>query len=153
MSQQPKLRILNQKKSGFTMIEVVVTLTIIVIISTSAYLAFTRYQQDQFLNLSAEEIRISLEEARSKAIQGVNLSEHGVYFDATAGIFVLFQGSSFAVRNATYDINHTLTVKMAGPSEIVFAKLKGTTAATSITLTNEHDKQQIININAAGTIE
>lgn len=146
----------HRYQDGLTFLELIIVLTLMSILVVLAINLFTRYQANQLLRLTEEEIKSTIVEARRNARIGVNGSDHGIYFDSAIGTFTLFSGEDFAHRDVQYDFIHTWNnglVTYQGPSEMVFSSLKATTSAVTIQLTDSTGKQRIIDINELGSIQ
>jgi len=59
---------MNFKKGGFTLVELIVTITIIIILSLMTYLPYSHYQNKAKLKLASREISQSFYEAKNMAI-------------------------------------------------------------------------------------
>ncbi|MBI4090815.1 MAG: hypothetical protein HY422_02220 [Candidatus Komeilibacteria bacterium] len=143
-------------QEGLTFLELIIVLTLIGMLVVLTINLFTRYQANQMLRLTEEEIKSTIVEARRNARVGVNGSKHGIYFDSANGAYTLFSGEDFAHRNVQYDFIHTWNkglVTYQGPSEMVFSALKATTSPVTIQLTDSTGKQRVININELGSIQ
>jgi prepilin-type N-terminal cleavage/methylation domain-containing protein len=73
---------------GFTLIELMITLSIFFILSLSTYISYSHFQKKTLLNQGVKEITKSIYDARNLAINGIdsgsgNLSI-GLYFDSTS---------------------------------------------------------------------
>lgn len=62
-----RLKFLNQ---GFTLIEIVVVLAVLMVIASTSFVGFNRYNQTQRLNSATEDLRNNLNEARSNSLSG-----------------------------------------------------------------------------------
>lgn len=146
----------NDHQHGFSLIELVIVLSITPLLLLITLNLFNDYQANSQLNIAHQEMRQALTDARMKAVTGINGSRHGVYTDAVAGTFTVFEGTTYASRNQMNDIVYTWNpgfVTYAGLAEIHFSKLRGTTSPATITLTNTANNQQTIQINEAGSLQ
>lgn len=62
---------MNFKKGGFTLVELIVTITIIIILSLMTYLPYSHYQNKAKLKLASREISQSFYEAKNMAISWI----------------------------------------------------------------------------------
>jgi prepilin-type N-terminal cleavage/methylation domain-containing protein len=69
-----KISIQSKSKKGFTLIELMVTITIAGILSLTVYAPYQYYSEKQKVKNSAKIVTQTLYEARSLAINGVNTS-------------------------------------------------------------------------------
>ena len=99
--------------------------------------------------------------ARKRSVAGLNDSQHGIYFQADR--YVLYQGTSYSLRNAAYDeeviLDSVLRIvrNLSGSGEvddINFSKAIGIPNKTgNITLIHGVKGSKSININNLGMIE
>lgn len=92
-----------------------------------------------------------LEKARSKALNNINQSPHGVKFES--GHYILFQGPSSASASVSENISIQGSVVFSGLSEIAFEQLSGTPNATGSITLSDIGKNTTIYINSEGGIE
>lgn len=59
------------RSKGFTLIEILLAMAVILIISGGSYVAFTKFNQSQTLNSTYENLRNTLNEAKSSALSQV----------------------------------------------------------------------------------
>lgn len=146
---------------GFTLIEVIVVITIGVILAAAAIPIAATLQASVQLSESATQLTQTLRIARQKSIDRVNDARHGVYLIQTgqSDSYVLYQGDSYAGRDPNADqitvlapaLN--LTTTLLG-NEVNFSSGIGLPDANgTITLTHANQGTKTIAINAAGTIE
>ncbi|MFH1744770.1 MAG: prepilin-type N-terminal cleavage/methylation domain-containing protein [bacterium] len=150
------------KNNGFTLIEILVVLTISALLLTFASTSFRDFQNKQSLNNEAEKLVSVLFVAQSKTVSSRDLSQWGVYFNMPQS-YTLFNGADYATRNPALDKIYTIendvtmsSVNLAeGVSQIVFKKLSGFTdqAGTIVfELTLDSSKSKTVHINSAGQI-
>lgn len=126
-----------EKGGGFTLIEVVIVLgvlMIVLILSTSALYTLTKKTD---LDASRDNIISTLNTARNKTLASEGSAKYGVYFDTSLSPnrYVLFQGSSYALRNVSFDEIHDLASSIEisdinlnpANNEVVFNRLEGDT--------------------------
>ena len=126
-----------EKGGGFTLIEVVIVLgvlMIVLILSTSALYNLTKKTD---LDASRDNIVSTLNTARNKTLASEGSAKYGVYFDTSLSPnrYVLFQGPSYALRNVSFDEIHDLASSIEisdinlNPTnnEVVFNRLEGDT--------------------------
>ena len=147
---------------GFTLIEVLVVITIIVILSSVAvnsYFSF-RYQSD--LNTNAQIILNVLTLTQSKTLASEGASNYGVHFEQEK--CVLFKGDSYspvASDNKTYNFSSWLEIPVydsgldlnGGGAEVIFDRISGNTSqfgTVKIQVKNNSGKYQIIKIESSG---
>ncbi len=136
-----------RKAAGFTIIELLLVIAIIISIGTFSVVFFSRFLtqnavanvQDQFLGEARK--------AQIYAMMGRQNGNWGVRFGSNT--LTLFQGNSYATRNAAFDETFRVNsnISIAGFTEVVFTKVTGlpsTTGTYSIT-SNDTSKQFVIN--------
>lgn len=77
-------------KKGITIIEVLVSITIITILSSGTYFGIIEFQRNTLLDSTAEEFASTIETARSMSISGLAISETTV--DDYEGDFLPYYG-------------------------------------------------------------
>ncbi len=144
-------------KNGFTLIEVLIVIGIIIILSATTLPLYSNLQISSQLNDGNLLIIQTLRTAREKSLVGYNDSSYGVKFLSNS--FILYQGSSYATRNSFYDritelspvlsISTTLT-----NDEINFSKGLGEpNNIGTIILSHNSGGEREIFINSLGKIE
>lgn len=98
---------MNRQKRGFTIIEFIVTISILLIITTAILLKYPNFRQNIFLKRTAQEIALTLRQAQTYGLStkesqpGTNVfSGYGVHFESGSDSFVLFSDTN---DNKTYD--------------------------------------------------
>ncbi len=146
------------RQKGFTLIEIVVVLAIMVIIISIGALGLRNYAQYQRFEQEVALMRATFFDTRTDARSAVNDEAHGVKF--IGNTVVQFSGDTYVAgdpSNETVTFNAiTITpVLTAGADEIVFSKLSGIPDVTgSVTLSGVHYVgSSDIEISAAGVIQ
>ncbi|MDO8560379.1 MAG: hypothetical protein Q7S23_05135 [bacterium] len=147
---------------GFTFIELLVVLGLIVTLAALAVPLFFNWQSESGLDTVAQELASAVREAQARAMAGDGASPWGVHFDdvAVGDRFVLFRGASFATREAGYDQVTVLpasvaydAILVAGGDAVIFARGRGTTGNTgSVTLRSSEGRIFELRLNAAGAV-
>lgn len=140
------------RKGGFTLIEVLVVITVLGLLISISTVGFTNFRTHESLRIALSGVVEATRRAQVSAIEAKGDSEWGVFFQSDR--VVVFKGSSYASRDNSYD--QTLVVPggvvISGLSEVVFDKLRGTTTNIGIiTLTNSYGTSNIT-INDKGTL-
>ena len=122
---------------GFTLIEILLALSIIAALSVVGLIAGLDSYQRYLFRSDLEKAVSLLQKARSAAMNNIGEKSHGVYFQDPAA-FVLFRGTSYAARNSSFDllVEKSKTVAASGLAEAVFTRLSGTTTGGNITLSD-----------------
>ncbi len=142
----------NVKEEGFTIIEIVIVLAILIVLAAIIIPNFFLIQQRTDLNNGAQEFVGVLKSAQNRALASDSSSQYGVYINTgvTPNKYVLFKGASYAGRDALQDQNYFLpknvefySISLGGGSEIVFNKLTSASAQSgSVSLRNKTDTSQ-----------
>ncbi len=138
---------------GFTLIEVLLALSVIAIILGISAPVYQSFQVRNDLDIAATTIAQSMRRAQtlSQAVDGDSV--WGV--DVRSGSITVYKGTSYVARDATYDELFDLqsSITASGLSGVSFAKFTGIPQATgTITLTSNANETRTIIINAKGTV-
>lgn len=144
----------NRISQGFTLIEMLLSIALITAITSVGVPIYQSFQSRNELDVASFTITQTLRRAQilSQSVEG----------DASWGVaiqdpkVILFKGSSFASRDATYDEEsialHSST--SSGLEEVVFTKFMGLPQVVgTITLTSNNQEVRSITINEKGSIE
>lgn len=144
-------------KSGFTLVELLVTIAIIVILSVAAMPIYTNLQVDSQLNESTSLIIQTLRTAKERSEARLNNDNHGVWFGLNS--YNLYQGGSYSIRNIDYDRvqnvdNSVRILTDIANNEVNFSKGFGLPDSTgTITLVHDTGEARYIVISSNGRIE
>lgn len=138
---------------GFTLIELLISLSIMMIIGTYGSIFFSRFVTTNALSNAQDQIVGQARKAQWYAMLGKQNGPWGIRYGTN--VLTLFQGTSYATRNATYDETASLNtnVSVSGLTEIIFAKRTGlpSTGASSILLSTPIGTKTIT-MNAYGVV-
>ena len=134
----PKL--LYKNKKGFSLIEIIISISILAIMSSSAFIWFVNYQRQTELDSASKIITSALRDAQSRSISGRDNKKWGVLFDRGNNKFILFrdEGSGYAtaiVKEENYLSQFTEIDESSlaeGCDEIIFINSKGNTAKNCV---------------------
>ena len=138
--------------TGFTLIEIVIVIALVVLIFGFAVGVGSDFYQSQSLIAERDTLLAVLRRARTNATNNVGQSDHGVLI-APDG-YVIFEGGSYDLRNADFDENFPRggNIEISGPAELVFSALEGVSNASgTISLENARGKIDI-SVNYEGRI-
>ncbi len=142
------------QQSGFTLVEVIITIAIIVVVAAVTIPLYSYWQNLSVLDSSRFEVLQDMRWAQDKASAGLNDSDFGVYF--TSNTYVIFQGTTFATRDIGQDIERKVPtmIVISGISEVTFDKKTGDPSVSgAVILTNTADSsKESIYINPEGAI-
>lgn len=156
-------------KKGFTLIELVIVIGIIVIIFALSVLAVLNIQRGKLLDNNAWSIVSFLRQAQNQAlngvsVDGVNQTNFGIHFDSAARQYTLFQGSTYNPDDS-YNFVQTLpegidlVLDLPAGNNVIFNKITGKVANYDglhhqITLSHQADGNTVnINFNIMGGID
>lgn len=119
---------------GYTLIELLIVLTIIGFLFVGGYTAYRDFARRQVLNTVADEVKSGLNVARQKAL-GAERPSAGECFDEFLGYSVLFTTSSFTIspdcdRNDPGALSSFVTLRQT--PAVVRISVTGTTTANRI---------------------
>ncbi len=136
----------NKKEFGFTLVEILVTISIFALIAAFSVFASFDYYRSYALRSERYNLVSLLQKARGQAQANINQQKHGIHFDS--GGFTLFEGNAYvagAPSNAFFSSNGIVT--HSGPSDIIFDQLTAGTSGGNITLHDGTHPDVIISIN------
>ncbi len=154
----------EQGRGGFTIVEVLVVLTIAALLAVSSFSLYVSSQNQQSLEKDVARVVSVFEEARTLSIANSQGSSYGVHFDRTQ--VVRFTGTSYNVSSAS-NVVERLSSSVAistsspyglsgGTSNIVFTTLTGTTSASGtlgLYLVSSTTNVKTIRIYSTGLVE
>lgn len=138
---------------GFSLVETVVVVAILVALAGLGWWTSLSFYRTYALNAEEDIVVSLLTRARAYAMHNINQSAHGLYFGN--GEYVLFQGNSYASRDAQYDERtlRTYAVTVSGIAEVTFAPLSGEVNAPGDIVLADQRRSVTISINNEGRIE
>jgi len=153
-----------QARRGVTLVEIVITTTIIVALAALSIPLYANFQSESLLDTTSEDIVQTLREAQTRAMAGDGDRPWGVNFAVVGddAEFTLFRGVDYTNRDADYDrvgiLADSLTFSVLdflnGSTTVVFQKIRGTTLNFgSLTLTSTNGDVATISVNAAGAVD
>lgn len=151
---------------GFTLIEVLVVLGILVVLfGFGAALGLDAFRRYAFHN-ERDLLVAVMQKARSQSVSNLCLGAgctggrpHGVNF--TSGGYTLFQGPSYAARDAgvdeNYQTSYSINFSPSSFSEVVFHQLAGSASTTPVNvwnldLSDTAGETSTITVNSEGRI-
>ncbi len=141
-------------KQGFTLIELIVVISIITILSAVTVPLYSYFQTFTVLGSAKHEVLQNIRLTQVKAQSGENNSAFGVYFDTNQ--YTLYQGDTYLTRNQSQDIIYGLSdnIGFSGFTEVNFSIKTGLPSATgTLTLTNTiNNATETIIFNSMGLV-
>ncbi|MEI8060838.1 MAG: type II secretion system protein [Candidatus Berkelbacteria bacterium] len=143
-----------KKRTGFTLIEVLLSVATITVIAGFSVPLYLRSQNKNDLDVAAQSFEQALRRSQVLSISSQGDSSWGVRIDP--GNITLYKGTTYVGRDATYDEITTFPTNMtlSAPTEIYFAKMTGVPNSTpSLTMTSVQNDSRTITINAKGVAD
>lgn len=144
-----RLKLIQQ---GFTFIELILVVAIVIIIGTFSSVFFGRFLIQNAVANTQDQLVGELRKAQLYAMAGRQNGNWGVQF--SSNIITLYQGASFATRNSAFDekFNVNSNILITGFSEVNFARMTGLPSTTgTYTITGTTSSDQVI-INSQGVV-
>jgi len=149
------------KNTGFTLVEVLVVIAILIIISALTFASFFNLDDRQALDVSVKQIDSFLEEARSLTLASKDASQYGVHFDTES--ITRFRGSVYSETdpdNVVSNLHNKIQISdvslSGGGNEVIFDRLTGNTSQSgtiTISLKSDPTQTRIITIEATGIVQ
>lgn len=146
-------------RNGFTLVEILVVLSIIAIITTFSILGFRSMYQNSGLRIATEEVRNAFQVARSNTMSSKGDTVFGVHVASSS--VTRFVGNTYSASNASNTIYYfeagataTGTIVTNGIN-IVFTRLTGIPSATGTVIIEDSDRgsSTTVTIGATGLIQ
>lgn len=157
--------LIRKSGEGFTLIEILIVITILIIMTVMAVPYFYSFQKKADLDSSAEKIISIIRIAQNKTRASEQGSQWGVRFennsDPNPDKYILFKGSSYISADETYSLSGNIEIydiSLAGGGsgiDIIFNKLSGGTSqdgSISIRLKNDITKTRKISVQPSGQV-
>ena len=153
----------DKKNTGITVIELLITISIIGILSSIIFLSLSKFRNQQNLRNTAEDIATLLNNARNSTLSSLNSTNYSVHIESHRA--VLFTGSTFIDPNATnveIDFDSSVLVPASGGinlngsgSDVIYNRLTGDTSDYGTIIeqqASDSTKQITITIKKTGIV-
>lgn len=139
--------------SGFTLIELMLVMGLILIIGLLTSSVGISYYQSQILSETTDTLVSVLRQAQGLAQSGKNNSAFGVFISEDS--YVMFEGSDYVSRLSDLDLVFSVSpnITMSGPSEIIFSELTGIPNVAETLYVSLGNKEKQVDILATGYID
>lgn len=109
MTQNSKFKLQNSR-SAFTLIEVLVVVAVGAAITTGGFLMFSRYQRDQNVRLTLSELSASVRDIQRRSVTQENGKQWGIRISGTDNSFKTWSGLSYAsgTPDQTYSLKRNI---------------------------------------------
>ncbi len=127
-----------QKKRGFTLVELLISLAIIVMMTTISFIGLAGYRGRQTISLSVNEVVAVLQDTRNRSVTQEEGKAWGVRFqNADQDEYLVFKGYNFSQSSVSRSYIFRRGVSFSEPAEgffkdIVFEPISGQTEITKI---------------------
>ena len=148
----------NFYKSGFTIVELLISLAVIVLLISVVVPEFAKSRENQVLKSAIADTLSSINKARSQTLSSLDSSEYGVHFQSDK--VIIFKGTAFLAGvsdNETIDIippagitDVTLNGSSGSSGNTYFSRLSGAPSKTGIVTISTTNYSKIITISATG---
>ncbi len=156
-----KFKCQNPKHGGFTLIEIITVVGVVLIIIVTAIPAYRNFQKQSDLINTTEEIMNVLRSAQSKTLASEQASRWGIHFLASE--YILFKGVDYDSRNSSFDKNYIIPnsveiyeINLEGAGlDVVFERITGQTnqfGNISLRLKTNISETRIIIVELSGQI-
>jgi len=145
--------------AGFTLVEMLTVLGLFALIAgLGLFISMDAYRSSSF-HSERDLVIALLEHARAQAVNNICTGgscadglAHGL--EVTNNTYTVFQGSSYASRDATQDqiFDANPTVTLSGDAEVVFAQLTGAVASPKVMTFREGEKVSTTTVELNGRI-
>lgn len=149
------------QKKGFTLVEILIVLSILGVIAGIVISGFYEYQKRNAIEFTAARVIGLLEHARNLTLASKSNDRYGVHFSSTEAVF--FEGTTYSAsgtenRSVTFGQGITMTgINLnGGGSDVVFDRLTGGTShygTTTLSITASTTQTIDIVIHKTGLIE
>jgi Tfp pilus assembly protein PilE len=149
----------DQIQAGFTFMEMMMVLALFIIVSSISMMAYGNLMPVTDLRESAYHLTEDLRRAETYSRSAYNNQSWGVYVDNSQKKSTLYQGNSYATRNATFDqvykFNSQVNITLpTSPLDMHFTRYTGFPNATgTIVFSIQSGNTQSITINSLGVVD
>lgn len=145
---------------GFTIIEIIITVAILLVITTLTLIALNTFRENQSFKNAVNETISLINQARSKTLSSQDFSQYGIHFELSR--VVLFKGTTFSEPNpnnivlilpSSIEIS-SISLNGLGVN-LIFQKLTGKTdqfGSVVFRVKNDISKTKTIDIKNTGII-
>lgn len=145
------MKSVNFMAKGFTLIELMLSISVIAIIAVAAFPIARGFQARNNLDIATATVAETVRRAETLARGMDGDSQWGIY--ATTNSITLFLGSSYGSRNASFDEMSDMPsgITLSGVTEFHFVKLTGyPTSPGTLTITGVDGETRSVVVNSRG---
>lgn len=151
----------SQTQKGFSLIEMIIVVSIFVLLVAGSVVAFSRFGEKQIIKSTVSEVLSELDEARSLTLASYDNTVYGVHIESDKITF--FKGSTYSPSDPDNNITE-LSEKVSisnislfgGGDDVIFQRLTGKTdqyGTLTISLVSDPTETKTITIQESGIIE
>ncbi|MFA9288630.1 MAG: Tfp pilus assembly protein FimT/FimU [Weeksellaceae bacterium] len=146
------MNVRKQLLSGFTMIEILLSIAIVTLIAGMTAPIYQRLQVTNSVKVTSQLIAEKLRRAQQLSMAAQNDSQWGVYIGT--GNIVIYKGSTYATRDQSFDETTVIPTSnnVSGITDLRFTKLTGLPSSTGFISVTQNTDSSTITINSVGTI-
>lgn len=156
------LRRKNQQiLQGFTLLELLVVIAVLLVLGTIVIRGFVSFQTHQALELTTKEVRQMFEVARSQTLASVNDQQYGVHI--SSGAVTLFVGEEYIEgnpSNSVFELDSRVVISEVNltpeTDEILFERGTGEPSSSGhieLSLVTKPTVIQMVTITSTGIID
>ncbi len=137
---------------GFTLVELLVVLGIVVVITGISFSVYKAYPQQNDLEAGKISVAQSMRRAQVLAQASKTDDDWGVKIESARA--VIFKGNDYATRDTSYDeiLEISPRVVISGTTEYIYSKFTGLPQSTGTVNLSLAGESKSVTINAKGTI-
>jgi Tfp pilus assembly protein FimT len=149
---------ISKHSAGFSLMDILISLSILTIVTTSIFLSLSTFQISQSLNTEADKIIDILHNARARTISAEGDGQYGVHLESTK--VVLFVGDTYNaldIDNEEHLMDTFVSISeislFLGDSDVIFKKQTGETdyyGTLVVSLVSEPNKKRTITLYQTG---
>lgn len=143
---------MHNKQGGFSLIELLLSLTLIGALTAISFPMYSRLQRKTDLDIAVMQTAQSLRRAQtlSQAVEGD--TTWGVHVQN--GSMIIFKGAAYSTRDTNFDETTSMpnTVGVSDNSDFIFATLNGRPTSTGTITLSASGASKTLSINEIGTI-
>jgi len=145
-------------KKGFTLVEILIVLSVLGIIAAIVMFSFSSVSSSGALDRSVSDVISALSQARSETLSSKDNSSYGVRFEQSEVIIFKESYSPGNSENVTISLSGPTLISNVslggGGSEVLFERFTGNAATGgTVTLTNNAGSTKVITIYETGLFE
>lgn len=141
----------KKSNAGFTLVEVLVVISIIGVLSLLAVPAFEQLKKHVGIQNDVQSVLSTIRTAQNLSLTSQNGSAWGVHFGSDE--YVLYSGTwPHPTSSIVHKLNPGISVVTGVNTEITFLHLTGTSQQKSISIGKSNADKRTISVNPAGSV-